>query len=33
LYIHDEENKTVFKPAPGHHSIDDVTPDEWNKVK
>lgn len=33
LYIHDEENKTVFKPAPGHHSIDNVTPDQWNQIK
>lgn len=32
LHIHDEENKTVFKPAPGHHSIDDVTPQEWDKI-
>jgi len=32
MYIHDEENKTVFSPAPGHHSIDNVTPDDWNKL-
>jgi hypothetical protein len=33
LHIHDEENKTVFAPAPGHHSIDNVTPEEWDKIR
>lgn len=33
LYIHDEENKKVFPPAPGHHSIDDVRPEDWNKIR
>ena len=33
LHIHDEENKNVFAPAPGHHSIDNVTPEEWDKIR
>jgi len=41
LYIHDQENKTEVKKAPGHFypemptcpsSIDDVTPEEWNEA-
>ena len=32
LYIHDEENKMKFEPAPGHHSIDNATREEWNNI-
>ena len=40
LYIHDEENplekteqKTERKVHEFHHSIDSVTPDEWNAIE
>lgn len=40
LYIHDEEqsqqpkvlNDYLNQPAPGHHSIDDVTPEQWDAI-
>lgn len=32
LHIHDQKNKLNYEPAPGHHSIDNVTPDDWNKL-
>lgn len=39
LYVHDEEHQVpnatgqgYISPAPGHHSIDDVTPEEWDAV-
>lgn len=32
LFIHDQEYTQAIKPAPGHHSIDNVTPDDWNKL-
>jgi hypothetical protein len=32
MYIHDEENKMKFEPSPGHHSIDNATPEEWNNI-
>jgi len=40
LYIHDEEQSQrpkvlsdyMNQPAPGHHSIDDITPEQWDAI-
>lgn len=32
LDIHDQENKQAIKPAPGHHSVDQASPEDWNRA-
>jgi hypothetical protein len=32
LYIHDQENRVKFEPAPAHYGIDTATPQEWNEA-